>query len=168
MDKAKRHEQRTTAQDSCGDGERPCRPWRSALAAPNSQQQERHHQARILKPLPTGKEKIRTAKDRAIVDSAGICMTCGQEDDRTQQPPQPRPQANQPPLPAVDEREREHGDGRVSGHQRMQKRGQTEPQDRFCPFLVEHGCQREETERRGKGTRRNVGIHDGERCACNR
>src|SRR5580704_2751314 len=101
MDKAERYEQCATAQDSCGNSERPRRPRRSALAAPNSQQEERHHQARILKPLPTGKEKIRTAKDRAIVDNAGIRMTRGQEDDRAQQPPQCRPQANKPPLPAV-------------------------------------------------------------------
>ena len=95
-------------------------------------------------------------------------MTRGHEDDRTQQPSQPDPQAKTPPHPAPGKRQRDHGDGRVASHQGMQQRGQSEPQDGLRPFLVEHGRQREETQRRGKGARRDVGIHDGERRARDR
>src|ERR1700722_14046087 len=77
MNKTEGHKQSATAQDSCGRGERARRPQCAALDAGNSQQQERHQQTRILKPLPAGKEKIRTAEGRAIVGNAGICMTRG-------------------------------------------------------------------------------------------
>src|SRR5882724_9755332 len=50
----------------------------------------------------------------------------------------------------------------------MEQRSQTQPEDGTYPVFVEHGCHGKETERRGKGTRRGIGIHDGKGSACNR
>ena len=72
------------------------------------------------------------------------------------------------PHPAAGKRESEQGDGRVASHEGMQQRGQREPECGSHPLLVENRCQREEHEGSGKGARREVGIHDGKRCACDR
>src|ERR1700761_5309498 len=66
MDKAKRNQQRATAEN------RSCRGKRLAAICGPAEQQQRHHQAEILIPLPAGKKKVRTAKSRLIVSKARI------------------------------------------------------------------------------------------------
>ena len=106
MHKTDGREQRTTAEDGRGDGQCACGPRHSSEGARNAQQEQRHQQTRILKPLPAGEEEIRPAEGRLVVSKAGVRVARGHENDGAQQPCECGKQAKGAPHPAPGKRER--------------------------------------------------------------